>query len=104
VIAALQAYSWPGNIRELKNTMERLCILQGSGPPSLEALPAELRNASPAARSAAPAAVPAKASAANADSLLALLQKHRWNKSKAAQELGVSRPTFLKRLREAGID
>lgn len=104
VIAALQAYSWPGNIRELKNTMERLCILQGSGPPSLEALPAELRNASPATRSAAPAAVPAKASAANADSLLALLQKHRWNKSKAAQELGVSRPTFLKRLREAGID
>jgi transcriptional regulator of acetoin/glycerol metabolism len=36
--------------------------------------------------------------------LMALLDKHRWNKTKAAAELGVSRPTFLKRLREAGID
>ncbi|HXB97385.1 MAG TPA: helix-turn-helix domain-containing protein [bacterium] len=37
-------------------------------------------------------------------SLQSLLERHRWNKTKAAAELGVSRPTFLKRLKEAGIE
>jgi two-component system response regulator AtoC len=101
IIRALQAYAWPGNIRELKNAMERFCIQQGHQAPSLDHLPAEIKGpqgpAAPAAFEAAP--VPPQQS-----SLQALLERHRWNKTKAALELGVSRPTFLKRLKEAGIE
>jgi transcriptional regulator of acetoin/glycerol metabolism len=32
-----------------------------------------------------------------------LLEKHRWNKSRAAIEYGVSRPTFLKTLKRLGL-
>jgi DNA-binding NtrC family response regulator len=118
LIGQLLRYPWPGNIRELKNAMERLCIQQGTHPPSVEALPAEIRAASAPVRAVLAAAplVPETAAAAapprahtngngtDRATLMALLDKHRWNKTKAAAELGVSRPTFLKRLREAGID
>ena len=101
IIRALQAYAWPGNIRELKNAMERFCIQQGHQAPGLEHLPAEIRGPqapAPPAAPAAPAVPPQQAS------LQSLLERHRWNKTKAAAELGVSRPTFLKRLKEAGIE
>jgi two-component system, NtrC family, response regulator AtoC len=109
LMAKLLLYPWPGNIRELKNAMERLCIQQGAFPPTLDALPAEIRPLAPSPPpSAAPAAAaPTPGAAGNGSSrerLMGLLDKHRWNKSKAAEELGVSRPTFLKRLREAGIE
>ncbi|HXC64697.1 MAG TPA: helix-turn-helix domain-containing protein, partial [bacterium] len=103
IIRALQAYAWPGNIRELKNAMERFCIQQGHQAPGVEHLPAEIRGpqalAAPAAAASTTAAVPPQTSP-----LQALLERHRWNKTKAALELGVSRPTFLKRLKEAGIE
>jgi DNA-binding NtrC family response regulator len=108
LMAKLLLYPWPGNIRELKNAMERLCIQQGAFPPTLDALPAEIRQVAPTPLPASPAtAAPLSGSAGNGSSrerLMGLLEKHRWNKSKAADELGVSRPTFLKRLREAGIE
>jgi two-component system response regulator AtoC len=102
IIRALQAYAWPGNIRELKNAMERFCIQQGHQAPGLEHLPAEIRG-SPAQAAPLPAAS-ASAAPAQQASLQALLERHRWNKTRAAAELGVSRPTFLKRLKEAGIE
>jgi DNA-binding NtrC family response regulator len=103
IIRALQAYAWPGNIRELKNAMERFCIQQGHQAPSLDHLPAEIRGPQP--KSVPPeAGVSAPAMPPNRSSLQALLERHRWNKTKAALELGVSRPTFLKRLKEAGIE
>jgi DNA-binding NtrC family response regulator len=108
VIKALQAYPWPGNIRELKNTMERFCIQQEKQAPALEHLPVELRSGAPAAapgpRPSGAGAMAAAASPPQRAQLLALLDRHRWNKTKAAAELGVSRPTFLKRLKEAGVE
>jgi DNA-binding NtrC family response regulator len=117
VIAALQDYAWPGNIRELKNVMERLVIQRSVGAPTVDDLPAELLNwvpkngASPGTRdSARPAAdegVPTRAAPATGgddrQKLQFLLEKHRWNKTRAAAELGVSRPTFLKRLKAVGL-
>jgi DNA-binding NtrC family response regulator len=40
-IDVLRRYSWPGNIRELRNVMERAVLLAGSSPISLEHLPVE---------------------------------------------------------------
>jgi DNA-binding NtrC family response regulator len=41
----LSAYSWPGNIRELENVMERAVLFSDSGKLRVEDLPAELRGA-----------------------------------------------------------
>ena len=44
----MEQYSWPGNIRELKNVIERICIMR-SGPLLLpEHLPQEIRSIQPA--------------------------------------------------------
>jgi two-component system nitrogen regulation response regulator NtrX len=45
VMAALQAHSWPGNVRQLRNNIERLLILAtgpANAPITLEALPSEV--------------------------------------------------------------
>lgn len=44
-VAALSNYSWPGNIRELSNLVERLAILHPSGEVSLADLPKKYREA-----------------------------------------------------------
>ena len=48
-VAALAAYPWPGNIRELGNLVERLAILSPDGRVDLEDLPPKYQQASPAA-------------------------------------------------------
>jgi len=52
-LAALQAYGWAGNVRELRNVIERLLIMAPGGadePIGIDMLPGEIVNASPAAR------------------------------------------------------
>src|SRR6185436_1848615 len=45
VLVALEAYSWPGNIRELRNMIERAVLLCGGGPIDLVHLPVEKMRA-----------------------------------------------------------
>ncbi len=55
-LAKLQSYSWPGNIRELRNIIERAVLLCGRGPITVEHLPTEKMAATlPALRAPAPA-------------------------------------------------
>ena len=45
--AALCSYAWPGNLRELRNAIERAVIMARGNKITLADLPAELRQASP---------------------------------------------------------
>jgi two-component system, NtrC family, response regulator AtoC len=64
VIAALEAYPWPGNIRELRNMIERAVLLCGAGPIAMAHLPAEKMRATlaPSRPPAAPPAAPVEPS------------------------------------------
>jgi two-component system response regulator PilR (NtrC family) len=55
-IACLQAYAWPGNIRELENAMERAVALERTPSVLVDSLPEQLRGASTQAARAAAAA------------------------------------------------
>ena len=96
-LSALSQYSWPGNVRELQNVMERSVVLaSGTEYLGLADLPEELR------RLAAPESAPAHSfQEAVQNFKVALvrsaLETHGGNKSKAAQELGISR-CYLHRL------
>jgi two-component system response regulator AtoC len=98
VAPLLCAYSWPGNIRELRNVMERATILSGGECVCPEHLPPELSK-KPVASSNAPLSL-AEAEIAH---IRAILTSCGGNKTHAAEQLEISRQTLRKKLHDAGF-
>jgi DNA-binding NtrC family response regulator len=100
----LKEYVWPGNIRELRNAIEYAMVLADDAI-SERHLPPEL--CLPAALQAAPA--PGAPSATfnlddrERDSILAALKQTHGNKKKAAELLGIHRPTLYNKIKRFGI-
>ena len=112
---ALEEHNWPGNIRELRNVIERAVALCPGPEIQLDDLPDVLRRSAPAPRPA-PADQPARPSAVMAASTLArtkeeaeatrivqALAMHRNNRLRAASELGISRMTLYKKMHRYGL-
>jgi DNA-binding NtrC family response regulator len=96
---ALFAYAWPRNIRELVRALERAVALSGGGELGLAHLPDEI-----AAAKFTPVHAPGPGVDARHDELVALLEKHRGNVSKVAQELGRVRQQVQRWLKRYNID
>ena len=107
----LLEYAWPGNVRELRNVLERAAILCDGGLIGAEhlTLPAP-RVASP---DRAPVATSTAASPARSHTDLGRAEREmveralveaRYNKSKAARSLGLTRTQFYVRLRRHGLE
>ena len=96
----LRAYSWPGNVRELKNVIERALNMASSETITEADLPATITvKAPPALRR------PLVSTAQNdREQLLTTLDRCRWNQSRAAASLGISRTTLWRKLRELRIE
>jgi DNA-binding NtrC family response regulator len=93
--AALRRYSWPGNIRELRNAIERAVVLCTSGVITPELLPAE----KPRTTLYAEAPKPLGERERIEDALL----RCGGNQTRAAKELGISRRTLVSRLGKYGL-
>lgn len=106
---SLVSYSWPGNIRELENTIERLAILASGPEIVLDDLPDTLRvGAKPA--SAVSQTLPPDGISLNAaveqlerDLIGQALERTAWNKNRAAQLLGLNRTTLLEKIKKRGL-
>jgi transcriptional regulator with GAF, ATPase, and Fis domain len=111
----LLAYGWPGNVRELRNVLERASILADGGLITSQHLHLHdradrMRAASPAPR--APALPPAARAIPPAAPLAAVerqmvedaLRAARFNKTLAAERLGLTRSQLYVRLRRYGLD
>jgi DNA-binding NtrC family response regulator len=97
ILAALQGYSWPGNVRQLENVVERAVALNTSGVFAPEDLPAEIL------------AVPKQAGPSTGGTWLTLaevedryiqevVQAVNGNVPRAAEILGIDRRTLYRRL------
>lgn len=89
-------YAWPGNVRELRLAIERAGQLEANGSISASAV-AEAIDLGWVAESAV-----ARASDERAR-LFRVCEAHRWNAAGISRELGISRTTLHRRLREFGI-
>ena len=110
-MAALQAYPWPGNIRELQNLIERAVILANdrvlpnplpaSGPPEFAALPIVAKSARPSEVS-----FPKTLRELERSLILQTLDATGWvigGSGGAAAQLGLKRTTLVQRLKKFGI-
>jgi len=108
VIDRFRRYEWPGNIRELRNVIERTVALSRTETVQLSDLPKAIRdtNASPSRSVSALAEISREEAIDNADRsyLTALLEKHGGNVSHAAQQAGLSRQGMHKLLARHCLD
>lgn len=97
VMDILTNYAWPGNIRQLKNIIERAVVLAGQERITENELPEELLTQR---RNADPESPVRPLKALEQQAVTEALQVCNGNKSQAAKQLGISRKTFYKKLRE----
>ncbi len=107
-IDALKEYSWPGNIRELRNVVERLLLLAGA---QVEA--EDVHMALPAAKTVAPARTSTgegtgplaqRVLAVEREIVLAELDRHGRHITQTAKALGLERSHLYKKCQQLGID
>src|SRR5213082_2445451 len=93
----LTDYAWPGNIRELRNTLERAVILCSSGIIEAEHLPSELASGGgESAYLKLPYGLPLRE--IEKEYILATLSRLQNNKARTAQALGISEKTLYNKL------
>jgi DNA-binding NtrC family response regulator len=105
-IEALKNYTWPGNIRELRNVVERLLLLAGA-----EVDGEDVRMALPAADGGAPTSVGAatgplaqRVLAFEREAVLTELERHGRQVTQTARALGLERSHLYKKCQQLGID
>jgi len=95
----LLQWQWPGNARELENVIEYAVVrAKPDDAFCVCLLPPALREGTTCVERKQ------SDSAVDAAHLIHLLEKHRWNKSKVAEALGVNRTTVWRRMKALGIE
>ena len=121
-LASLSEYPWPGNVRQLRNCLERAVLLANDGRITRAELPPEIAN--PSAAATAGTFVPAYAGAQIAggaaveggntvvqpplreverQQIVAALEQTNWHRGKTAEILGISPSTLYRRLRDYNL-
>jgi transcriptional regulator with GAF, ATPase, and Fis domain len=108
--ARLLTYSWPGNVRELQNAIERAAILSNGSQIDEGAL--QLPEARPSAAQLpggmleGPLEEVSQRAVTHVErfKIQNALQESKWNKTRAAERLGVSYKTLLSKIRVLGLE
>ena len=98
-VEALTAYNWPGNVRELENRIKRAVVMTEGKYMTPENL--ELKDPSSAPEDAS--TLRASRDSREKDLVRLAMEKAEWNVSRAAAELGISRPTLYQLLARYGL-
>ncbi|PYI60785.1 MAG: hypothetical protein DME31_05850 [Verrucomicrobia bacterium] len=100
-------YSWPGNVRELQNAIEYAVVLAREGIIGVKELPTEIQlppELQQAERSALPRSGVQTLDNLERTAILQALAECRGNKKKAAELLGIQRPTLYNKMKRYAIE
>jgi transcriptional regulator with PAS, ATPase and Fis domain len=100
-LRALESYDFPGNIRELRNILERASLLADKGVIELAHLPVELRARE--SRCDASTVTQSALRTAESEALKRELEKHQGSRRALAASLGISERTLYRKLRDFGL-
>ncbi|MCC6539701.1 MAG: sigma 54-interacting transcriptional regulator [Bryobacterales bacterium] len=92
-VTELSRYPWPGNVREMRNLVESLAVLDPPGPIGALDLPSQFRESSAGANPESESRI----------QLASALAATNWNKSEAARLLSWSRMTVYRKLQKFGL-
>ncbi len=116
--SALKAYTWPGNVRQLRNCLERATLLANENRITAAELPPEIVQRTPtfipasvapgfaavaSVHSAAMPAVPPPLREVERQQIIAALEQTGWHRGKTAEMLGISPSTLYRRLRDYNL-
>ncbi len=109
VVETILNYSWPGNIRELKNIIKRAVLLAQGDMITLGCLPPEITGQGfttlpPPEAAAATTDLKSLAETHEKSTIISVLEKVRFNKTKAAQMLNIDRKTLYNKMKLYGIE
>jgi DNA-binding NtrC family response regulator len=100
----LQSYSWPGNVRELRNVVDKIMVSVPGPEIGASEVGEELGNASPDSPTLAESVEPANGlDNPEARAIKTALERTIGHRGQAAAQLGISRRTLSRKLREYGI-
>ncbi|SYZ72345.1 Acetoacetate metabolism regulatory protein AtoC [Candidatus Zixiibacteriota bacterium] len=100
----LENYDWPGNIRELENLMERMIILRKADHLTLGDLPPDFgKSASPVHPVSPDKNEELGFHEAEKRLIVEALDRHGWNRSRAAEHLKIPRHILIYRMKKYGI-
>ncbi|BDV43023.1 sigma-54-dependent Fis family transcriptional regulator [Geotalea uraniireducens] len=100
VMKALVGFPWPGNVRQLRNTIERAVVMARGGEITFKHLPEEIM----AGLDEQPlSSEPKTLRELEEEAILQALRECDGNKSRVAKKLGISRKTLYKRLDDLGM-
>jgi transcriptional regulator of acetoin/glycerol metabolism len=115
VMEKLRAYHWPGNVRQLRNCLERAVLLANNGRITVNELPPEVGGRTPGASSlgsvpgivdgnGAAAVTPTALRDVEKQQIISALEQTGWHRGKTAALLGISPSTLYRRLRDYNLE
>ena len=99
----LQAHSWPGNIRELENVVERGVILARGDVLMPGDLPPELTKSAPAPTGSRTLPLKRALEIPEREIIERTLRGHEWNRQRTAQALDINRTTLFNKMRKYNL-
>jgi two-component system NtrC family response regulator len=104
LLSRLSQYHWPGNVRQLQNTIERMVVLCPGDEVTVDDLPDFLQHLPAPSQTALAIPEGVALDVVEKETIFRALTKCNWNQTRAAQQLGITRKILTSRITKYGIE